>query len=61
MDPCVEKLSSKGDRGKMVTGQGSGKKKRRKTERKGKEKGKKERKSFLQIKIYTKIIPRSSC
>lgn len=45
----------------MVTCQGSGKKKRRKTERKGKEKGKKERKSFLQIKIYTKIIPRSSC
>lgn len=26
LDPCLEKLSSKGDRGKMVTGQGSGKK-----------------------------------
>lgn len=61
LDHCLEKLSSKGDRGKMVTRQESGKKKRRKMERKGKEKGKEERKSFLQIKIYTKIIPRNSC
>lgn len=61
MDHCLEKLSSKGDRGKMVTGQGSRKKKKKEDGKKREGKRERRRKSFLQIKIYTKIIPRSSC
>lgn len=45
----------------MVTGQGSRKKKKKEDGKKREGKRERRRKSFLQIKIYTKIIPRSSC